>query len=62
VLWQAIDAAQLLGAEPILVGIQPQVAAALSDLDVDMRSLIFQTDLRAGLMYAAAARPVPAPL
>ena len=59
VLLETTDAAHLLGADPMLVGIQPQVAETLSDLDFDARSLIVQTDLQAGLMYALGARSAP---
>ena len=54
-----IDAVRLLGADPMLVGIQPQVAETLSDLDFDARSLIVQTDLQAGLLYALRSRSTP---
>jgi anti-anti-sigma factor len=58
-LLETIDAVRLLGADPMLVGIQPQVAETLSDLDFDARSLIVQTDLQAGLLYALRSRSTP---
>jgi anti-anti-sigma regulatory factor len=56
---ETIDAVHLLGADPMLVGIQPQVAETLSDLDFDARSLIVQTDLQAGLLYALRSQSTP---
>lgn len=54
---EALDAVRLLGAVPILVGIQPQVAEALSDLDINI--LVVEIDLQAGLNYATAALKNP---
>jgi anti-anti-sigma regulatory factor len=50
---ESLDAARLLGAVPILVGIQAQVAEALSDLDIG--TLDVEMDLQAGLKHATAA-------
>jgi PAS domain S-box-containing protein len=52
VFFQAVDAAQLLGTQTILVGIQAQAAETLSDLDIDLDALTLFTDLQAGLAYA----------
>ncbi len=56
VLWQAIHAVRLLGAEPILAGVQPTTAEVLSSLDMDMAGVIMQVDLQSGLLYAAQKR------
>ncbi|MBN1936987.1 MAG: PAS domain S-box protein [Anaerolineae bacterium] len=54
-LRQAIDAMCLLGAEPILAGIQAQVAETLGSSDLDLRTLSIHSNLQAGLEYAAQA-------
>jgi rsbT co-antagonist protein RsbR len=53
VLLQAADAARLLGAEPILVGIRPELAQTIVGLGVDLSSLKTQADLQSGISYAA---------
>ncbi len=55
-LIQTLDAARLLGAEPVLVGIQPQVAETLSGFDLDIRTLSIYSDLQAALEYATHSK------
>jgi PAS domain S-box-containing protein len=57
ILLRAIDASQLLGTQPVLVGVQPPVAQTLGDLDFDMRGLVVLANLQAGLAYALDAQP-----
>lgn len=52
VLLQAADAARLLGAEPILVGIRPELAQTIVGLGLDLASLTTQADLQSGIRYA----------
>lgn len=52
VLWESINGVQLLGTQPVLVGVQPPVAETLGGLDFDLRSLAVYTDLEVGLKYA----------
>jgi rsbT co-antagonist protein RsbR len=52
VLLQAADAARLLGAEPILVGIRPELAQTIVGLGLDLSSLKTQADLQSGIRYA----------
>jgi rsbT co-antagonist protein RsbR len=56
VLLQAADAARLLGAEPILVGIRPELAQTIVGLGLDLSSLKTQADLQSGIRYAAQRR------
>lgn len=51
-LIQAMRAAQLLGAEPILVGLRPEVAQTIVTLGVDLRGLTTCGDLQQGLELA----------
>jgi anti-anti-sigma regulatory factor/HAMP domain-containing protein len=53
VLLQAADAARLLGAEPILVGIRPELAQTIVGLGLDLSGLKTQADLQSGIRYAA---------
>jgi anti-anti-sigma regulatory factor/HAMP domain-containing protein len=53
VLLQAADAARLLGAEPILVGIRPELAQTIVGLGLNLSSLKTQADLQIGIRYAA---------
>jgi anti-anti-sigma regulatory factor/HAMP domain-containing protein len=53
VLLQAADAARLLGAEPILVGIRPELAQTIVGLGLDLSSLMTQADLQSSIRYAA---------
>jgi anti-anti-sigma regulatory factor/HAMP domain-containing protein len=52
VLLQAADAARLLGAEPILVGIRPELAQTIVGLGLNLSSLRTQSDLQSGIRYA----------
>lgn len=54
-LLQAIHAAQLLGAQTILVGVRPESAEALVDLDIDVGTLRTTSSLQEGLLQAQAA-------
>jgi anti-anti-sigma regulatory factor/HAMP domain-containing protein len=56
VLLQAADAAQLLGAEPILVGIRPELAQTIVGLGLDLSRLKTQSDLQSGIRYASQRR------
>ena len=51
-LVQAAQAVRLLGAEPVLVGIMPEVAQTMVGLGVDLRALVTRADLQSGLEYA----------
>jgi rsbT co-antagonist protein RsbR len=52
VLLQTADAARLLGAEPILVGIRPELAQTIVGLGLDLSILKTQADLQSGIRYA----------
>jgi anti-anti-sigma factor len=52
VLLQAADATRLLGAEPILVGIRPELAQTIVGLGLDLSSLTTQADLQSSIRYA----------
>lgn len=54
VLLQASQAARLLGARPVLVGIRPELAQTIVGLGIDLADLTTCADLQAGLRYAAA--------
>ena len=54
ILVRAIDAAQLLGTEPILVGVQAPVAEILGELPFDLHKMSIYTNLQAGLEYASS--------
>jgi rsbT co-antagonist protein RsbR len=56
VLIQAADATRLLGAEPVLVGIRPELAHTIVGLGLDLSSLVAQADLQSGIRYAATRR------
>jgi anti-anti-sigma regulatory factor len=49
---QAAQAAKLLGAEAVLVGITPVVAQTMVQLGVDMQRLVTRSDLASGFAYA----------
>ncbi|MBN1581204.1 MAG: STAS domain-containing protein [Anaerolineae bacterium] len=51
-LVQAVAGARLIGAECILVGINPDVAARLVDLGVDVSEFESRVDMEAGVRYA----------
>jgi rsbT co-antagonist protein RsbR len=53
VLLQAAEAARLLGAEPILVCVRPELAQTIVGLGLDLSSLKTQADLQSGIRYAA---------
>jgi rsbT co-antagonist protein RsbR len=46
------QAATLLGAQTVLVGMSPHIAATVVNLGIDLRSLICRADLAAGIQYA----------
>lgn len=52
VLIQATDAARLLGALPILVGIRPELAQTLVGLGISFNGLVTHADLQNGVRYA----------
>ena len=51
-LLQAANAARLLGAQPILVGVRPEVAQTIIGLGLSLSSVMTQADLQSGVMYA----------
>ena len=55
-LLQSAQAAQLLGAQVILVGIAPEVAQTIVHLGVDLSSVITRSTLPDGLQLAIAHR------
>lgn len=55
-LVQVTQAAQLLGARCMLVGIKPEVAQTLVQLGVDLRSIVTRSDLQAGVAFALEKR------
>jgi anti-anti-sigma regulatory factor/HAMP domain-containing protein len=55
-LLQVVDAARLLGARAVLVGIRPEVAQALVGLGVDMRAVRTFADLQGALSTAPTRR------
>jgi rsbT co-antagonist protein RsbR len=60
-LIQAVNAAKLMGAESVLVGIRPEVADTVIRLGLDLSGMTIQRDLQAGVNYAMA-RVAPNPL
>ena len=60
VLLQAADAARLLGAEPILVGIRPELAQTIVGLGLDLSSLKTHADLQSSIRYAAQRQVIRA--
>jgi anti-anti-sigma factor len=55
-LIRAAQAVRLLGAELILTGIQPEVAQTLVGLGVDLRGIVTESTLQAGVRYALLRR------
>jgi rsbT co-antagonist protein RsbR len=55
-LLQTTRAAQLLGAECILVGIGAELAQTIVQLGVDLTRLVIRADLRSGVTYATKRR------
>jgi anti-anti-sigma regulatory factor len=53
-LLKAAQAARLLGAETVLVGVRPEVALTMVQLGVDHKGLITRADLQSGIEYAFA--------
>ena len=53
-LAQAVAGARLVGAECVLVGVSPDVAARLVDLGVDVSAFESRVDMEAGVRYALA--------
>ncbi|MBZ5712738.1 STAS domain-containing protein [Nannocystis pusilla] len=51
-LLRAAAAVRLLGVEPVLTGIRPDVARALVGLDVDLKSLVTLSTLQDAILYA----------
>lgn len=55
-LLQTAQAANLLGAETILVGVNPQIAQTMVQLGVDMGSMVTLSNLQQGIAYALQRR------
>jgi len=49
---ELIDSVRLLGSEPMLVGIRPEVAQALVTTGMNFNSLVVEATLQAGIAYA----------
>jgi anti-anti-sigma regulatory factor len=56
------DVARLLGAELVMVGVQPEMARLIVELDVDTSRLTARSDLESALAYALAQRQKGRPL
>lgn len=52
VLLQAAAATRLLGAQPVLVGLRPELAQTIVGLGLDLSGLITHADLQSGIAYA----------
>jgi anti-anti-sigma factor len=52
VLLQAAAATKLLGAQPVLVGLRPELAQTIVGLGLDLSMLITHADLQSGITYA----------
>jgi len=55
-LMQLTETLQLLGVEVVLTGLQSQVAQALTNMGVDIGSLVTRGTLESGVLYALARR------
>jgi anti-anti-sigma factor len=55
-LLESAQAARLLGAQVILVGIAPEVAQTIVQLGVDLSSIITRSTLKDGLQFAMSSR------
>lgn len=51
-LMQVVQAAQLLGARVVLVGIRPEVAQAIVGLGINLNSIVTRSSLQSGIAYA----------
>jgi anti-anti-sigma factor len=51
-IMQVADAARLLGAKTILVGVRPELAQTIVGLGLDLRGLVTCADLQSGVGYA----------
>jgi len=60
ILLRAVDAAQLLGTQLLLVGIKPEVAQILGDQELSLGNLVVLSDLQAGIAYAIDRQPASA--
>jgi len=52
VLLEAAAATRLLGAQPVLVGLRPELAQTIVGLGVDLSTLIAHSNLQSGINYA----------
>ncbi len=59
-LMQVVQAARLLGAEVVLVGIRPEVAQTVVGLGLQMNSIATQSTLQSGIAHEAARSAVVA--
>lgn len=55
-LLQATQAARLLGAKVVLVGVSPEVAQTIVQLGIDLSAIAARSNLQEGLRYALAQR------
>jgi rsbT co-antagonist protein RsbR len=55
-LLQATQAARLLGADVVLVGVSPEVAQTIVQLGIDFGGIAFMSNLQEGLRHALARR------
>jgi anti-anti-sigma regulatory factor/HAMP domain-containing protein len=51
-LMQVAESARLLGAQPVLVGLRPELAQTIVGLGLDLSRLITRSDLQSGVEYA----------
>ncbi|NJO82598.1 MAG: STAS domain-containing protein [Blastochloris sp.] len=56
VLLQIAESARMLGAQPLLVGMRPELAQTIVGLGLDLSGLITRADLQSGVMYALQYR------